>query len=115
MKFCADASFVLRLYDIGTQPDEAETIRDYLYDDEKVLTISELCRIEVLNVLRRRPEISAAARFDGDVAENLLLRLESVDWPDTFLKAEALGRRFSRILRPGSHDLLLVAAAVGLG
>jgi len=38
-----------------------------------------------------------------------------VDWPDAFQQAESLARRFTRALRPGGHDLVLVAAAVAMG
>jgi len=43
------------------------------------------------------------------------VRLESVDWPEAFQQAESLARRFSRSLRPGGHDLVLIAAAVAMG
>ena len=84
-------------------------------DDQKVVTVSGLCRVEVLNVLLRKPETEAARQFDDDLAEGLRLRLESVDWPDAFQQAESLARRFSRTLRPGGHDLVLVAATVAMG
>jgi hypothetical protein len=47
--------------------------------------------------------------------EGVRLRRESVDWPDAFQQAESLARRFSPTLRPGGHDLVLVAAAVVMG
>ena len=115
MRFCADSSFLVRLYDPLGKPAEADAIRAYLSDDQKVVTVSELCRVEVLNVLLRKPETEAAKQFDDDLAEGLRLRLESVDWPDAFAQAESLARRFSRTLRPGGHDLVLVAAAVSIG
>ncbi|MBE7499471.1 MAG: hypothetical protein HS113_04030 [Verrucomicrobiales bacterium] len=34
---------------------------------------------------------------------------------DAFQQAESLARRFARTLRPGGHDLVLVAAAVAMG
>jgi len=115
MRFCADSSFLLRLYDPLGMPAELEAIRDYLADDQKVISVSELCRVEVLNVLLRKPETGAAGQFDNDLAEGLRLRLESVDWADAFQQAESLARRFARPLRPGGHDLVLVAAAVAMG
>jgi predicted nucleic acid-binding protein len=115
MRFCADSSFLIRLYDPLRQPEEAEAIRDFLDDDQKVVTVSELCRVEVLNVLLRKPETEAAKQFDDDLAEGVRLRLESGDWPDAFQQAESLARRFARTLRPGGHDLVLVAAAVAMG
>jgi len=115
MRFCADSSFLVRLYDPLGHEDQADAIRDYLNDDRKVVTVSELCRVEVLNVLLRKPETEAANRFEEDLAEGVRLRLESVDWPDAFQQAEGLARRFARTLRPGGHDLVLVAAAVAMG
>lgn len=115
MRFCADSSFLVRLYDPLGKLAEADAIRDYLSDDQKVVTVSELCRVEVLNVLLRKPGSGAAKQFDDDLAEGLRLRLESVDWPDAFQQAESLARRFSPTLRPGGHDLVLVAAAVAMG
>ena len=115
MRFCADSSFLVRLYDPLRQAKEAHAIRDYLDDDHKVLTASELCRVEVLNVLLRKPDTEAAKRFEDDLGEGLRVRLESVDWPDAFQQAESLARRFARTLRPGGHDLVLVAAAVAMG
>ncbi|HNQ89088.1 MAG TPA: type II toxin-antitoxin system VapC family toxin [Verrucomicrobiota bacterium] len=115
MRFCGDSSFLVRLYDPLRQEEEADAIREYLEDDQKVVAVSEPCRIEVLNVLLRRPESTAAKRFEDDLNEGLRLRLESVDWPDTFQRAESLARRFARILRPGGQDLVLVAAALAMG
>lgn len=115
MRFCADSSLLVRLYDPLREPEEAEALRDYLDDGQKVVTVSELCRVEVLNFLLRKPETEAAKRFEDDLREGLRLRLESVDWTETFQQAESLARRFSRTLRPGGHDLVLVAAAVAMG
>ncbi|MFM7103010.1 MAG: type II toxin-antitoxin system VapC family toxin [Verrucomicrobiota bacterium] len=115
MKFCADSSLLVRLYDPLRPPEEARALRDYLANDQKVLSVSELCRIEVLNVLLRKPDTQAAKRFEDDLGEGLRLRLEPVDWPDAFHHAESLARRFARTLRPGGHDLVLVAAAVAMG
>jgi hypothetical protein len=50
-----------------------------------------------------------------DLSEGLRIRLESVDWEDVSRQTESLARRFSRALRPGGHDLVLVAAAVSMG
>jgi len=115
MRFSADSSFIVRLYDPKTSQAEVEAIGGYLADDQKVVTISELCRIEVLNVLLRKPETGAAKKFEEDLAESLRLRLESADWREVFQNAESLARRFSHTLKPGGHDLVLVAAAVAMG
>ena len=115
MRFSADSSFIVRLYDPKTNQAEIDAIGEYLADDQKVVTLSDLCRVEVLNVLLRKPETGAAKKFEEDIAEGLRLRLESVDWSDAFQNAESLARRFSRTLKPGGHDLVLVAAAVAMG
>lgn len=115
MRFCADSSFIVRLYDPRTSQTELARIREYLADDQKLVTLSELCRLEVLNVLLRKPETGAARKFEEDLAEGLRLRTEAVDWADAFQNAESLARRFSRTLKPGGHDLVLVAAAVAMG
>ena len=112
MKLAADSSILVRLY-LGEG--SADVIERFLADDAKVISVSELARVEVLNVLLRAPDLGAAARFEEDLAEGLRLRLESVDWPDAFQQAESLARRFSPTLRPGGHDLVLVAAAVAMG
>jgi hypothetical protein len=115
MRFCADSSFVIRLYDPLANPAEIQSIRNYLSDDGKVVSLSRLCYLEVLNVLLRKPGSQAVGKFDEDIAEGDRLRIESNDWPDVFQKAESLARRFSPALRPGGHDLILVAAAVSMG
>ena len=115
MRFCADSSFLVRLYDPLANQAELATISQYLTDEQKVVTVSELCRVEVLNVLLRKAEAGAAKKFEEDLAEGLRLRTEFVDWLDVFQHAESLARRFSRTLRPGGHDLVLVAAAVAMG
>ena len=115
MRFSADSSFVARLYDPKVNPKEAAAIRQYLADDQKVIAISELCRIEVLNVLLRKPETGASEQFESDLVLGQHLRVELVDWPDAFQQAESLARRFARALRPGGHDLMLVAAAIAMG
>src|SRR5439155_6223515 len=112
MKLAADSSLLVRLY---LQADKAETIERFLAEDAKIVGVSELARIEVLNVLLRDEELGAAARFEQDLAEGQRLRVEPVDWHDAFLQAESLARRFSRTLKPGGHDLVLVAAAVTAG
>jgi hypothetical protein len=103
---------LVRLY---LDHEEAEMITRFLAEDAKVVSVSELARVEVLNVLLRDAALGAAAKFEEDLAEGVRLRLESVDWPDAFKQAESLGRRFAPTLRPGGHDLVLVAAAVGMG
>ncbi len=112
MRFAADSSVLIRLY---LDEAEAEPISRFLAEDAKVISVSDLARVEVLNVLLRDPGLGAAAKFGDDLAEGVRLRLESVDWPDAFQQAESLARRFARTLRPGGHDLVLVAAAVAMG
>ena len=112
MRFCADSSAVLRLY---LNADDTQAIERFLARDAKVISLSDLARIEVLNVLLRETPALAARRFEEDLAEGLRLRAESVDWPDAFQQAESLVRPFSRTLRPGGHDLVLVATAVAMG
>ena len=112
MRFVADSSMVVRLY---FPTEHTEAIERFLTEDEKVMSISDSARIEVLNVLLRDVESRAAARFEQDLAEGLRVRLESVNWPEAFQQAESLARRFSRVMKPGGHDLILVAAAVTAG
>jgi len=112
MRFAADSSILVRLY---LDEAGADAIERFLAEDAKVISVSELARVEVLNVLLRDPDLGAAARFEEDLDEGVRLRTESVDWPDAFQQAESLARRFSRTLRPGGHDLVLVAAAVSIG
>jgi len=112
MRFAADSSALVRLY---LDKESADAIERFLAEDAKVISVSELARVEVLNVLLRDPDLGAAARFEEDLDEGVRLRTESVDWPDAFQQAESLARRFSRTLRPGGHDLALVAAAVAMG
>lgn len=115
MKFAADSSLLVRLYDPHTKPAEVASLRAFLEDDDKTLTVSELAKVEVLNVLLRRPGTGCAEEFQADLEEGLKMRLEPVDWPEVFRAAESLAHRFSRQLRPGTHDLLLVAASVTMG
>ena len=110
MRFVADSSFLVRLYLHDTY---AEAIERFLAEDAKVVSVSALARVEVLNVLLRQE--GRADQFLGDLEEGLRLRLEPVDWPKAYQQAESLARRFSRTLRPGGHDLVLVAAAVIMG
>lgn len=112
MRFAADSSVLARLY---LDEEAAEPIQGFLADDGKVVSVSELARVEVLNVLLRDPDLGAAARFEEDLAAGDRLRLETVDWPGAFQQAESLARRFARTLRPGGHDLVLVAAALDMG
>jgi hypothetical protein len=106
---------MVRLYDPLTHQTELARISEYLADDHKLLSLSELCRLEVLNVLLRKPETGAARKFEEDLAEGSRLRTEAVNWADAFRNAESLAWRFSSTLKPGGHDLVLVAAAVAMG
>jgi predicted nucleic acid-binding protein len=110
MRFVADSSFLLRLY---LQDRHSEAIERYLSADAKVVSLPALARVEVLNVLLRLE--GRADQFLADLNEGRRLRLEPVDWVKTFQQAESLARRFSPSLRPGGHDLVLVAAAVTMG
>ena len=110
MKFAADSSLLVRLY---LRDSHTESIERFLIKDAKTLSISDLARVEVLNVLLRHED--RAARFLADLDEGIRLRIESLSWPDVFRLAESLARRFSAALRPGGHDLVLVAAAVTAG
>ncbi len=112
MRFAADSSVLVRLY---LAAEDADATERFLADDAKVLSVSELARVEVLNVLLRDPRLDAAARFQEDLDEGVRLRRETVDWPDAFQQAESLAWRYSPALRPGGHDLVLVAAAVVMG
>jgi predicted nucleic acid-binding protein len=112
MRFAADSSILVRLYLNG---EDTDAIERFLAQDAKVISVSGLARVEVLNVLLRDPDLGVAARFEEDLDEGVRLRTESVDWPDAFQRAGSLARRFSRPLRPGGHDLVLVAAAVAMG
>jgi hypothetical protein len=67
----------------------------------------------VLNVLYRNDD--RATRFLTDLEEGIRFRMESLNWNDVFLQAESLARRFSPALKPGGHDLVLVAAAAAAG
>jgi predicted nucleic acid-binding protein len=110
MRFVADSSLLVRLY---LHDGKSETIERFLADGAKVVSLSELARLEVLNVLLRQKD--RADQFLADLGEGLRLRLEPVDWSRAFEQAESLARRFSQNLRPGGHDLVLVAAAVTQG
>jgi predicted nucleic acid-binding protein len=115
VKFCADSSFIVRLYDPLANASEIRTIRQYLAEGEKKICLSELCRIEVLNVLLRKPEVGALEEFERNLVEGSRFTIEPVVWIDAFQQAESLARRFSATLRPGAHDLVLLAAAVTMG
>ncbi|MGH7970336.1 MAG: PIN domain-containing protein [Limisphaerales bacterium] len=110
MRFVADSSLLVRLY---LHDRNAASLERFLAQDAKVVSLSALARVEVLNVLLRHP--GRAEQFLADLDEGLRLRLEPVDWPKAFQQAESLARRFSAALRPGGHDLVLVAAAVIMG
>ncbi len=110
MRFVADSSLLVRLY---LHDSKSESIERFLADGAKVVSLSDLARVEVINVLLRQQD--RADQFLADLDEGLRLRLEPVDWPKAFQQAESLARRFSPTLRPGGHDLVLVAAAVTMG
>lgn len=112
MRLAADSSLLVRLY---LDPEVERTLGQFLADDAKAISVSELARVEVLNVLLRDPELGAAAKFEEDLNEGTRLRGESVDWLDAFQQAESLARRFSGVLRPGGHDLVLAASAITMG
>jgi predicted nucleic acid-binding protein len=107
VKFAADSSLLVRLY---LRDRKADAIERFLAEDGKVVSVSELARVEVLNVLLRLEQ--ETAEFLADLEEGSRFRLEPLDWRDAFQQAESLARRFSRTLKPGGHDLVLVAAAV---
>jgi len=110
MRFVPDSSLLLRLY---LRDHNTESVERYLAEDAKVLTLSELARIEVLNTLLRQE--GRADQFLKDVQEGSKLRLEHIDWAEAFQQSESLARRFSQALHPGGHDLVLVASAVVMG
>jgi len=110
MRFAADSSLLVRLY---LRDSNTETIERFLDEDAKVVNVSALARVEVLNALLRQE--GRAEQFLADLTVGRRLRMESVDWLDVFQRAESLARRFARTLRPGGHDLVLVAAAVVMG
>jgi hypothetical protein len=98
MRFAADSSLLLRLY---LRDSSTDSIEHFLKEDAKVVVLSELARVEVLNVLLR--EQDRASQFLADIQEGHHLRLEPVDWAQAFQQAESLARRFSRTLKPGGH------------
>src|SRR5437879_2745110 len=104
MRFVADSSMLLRLY---VRDSASQSIEDFLAKDAKVVSLSALARVEVLNVLLRQR--GGADQFLADIEEGLRLRLEPVDWTRAFQHGESLARRFSLTLCPGGHDLVLVA------
>src|ERR1039458_595807 len=101
MRFVADSSLLVRLY---LQDSKSESIERFLADGAKVVSLSDLARLEVLNVLLRQQ--GRADEFLADLEEGLHLRLELVDWPRAFQQAESLARRFSPTLRPGGPHRL---------
>ena len=58
MRFCADASFLVRLYDPLGDSADADAIREYLSDDQKVVTLefgeSQMRTAEGKSLHRRR-------------------------------------------------------------
>lgn len=115
MSFCADASFIVRLYDPAAKASEVRAIQTFLNDDDKLVRISDLGYVEVLNVLLRKADRTVAKRFEHDVAEGIRFRVEPVDWDAAFQQAISLARRYSQVVRPAGHDLVLVAATVTMG
>ena len=95
MRVVADSSLLLRLY---LHNSHSESIERFLAEDAKVVSLSALARVEVLNVLLRQEK--RADQFLADLDEGLRLRLEPVEWPKVFQQAESLARRFSPTLRP---------------
>lgn len=112
MRFAADSSALVSLY---CPNNKTEGLTSFLAEDQKCISVSELAQVEVLNVLLRQSTETPARQFQSDLVEGIRLKLETVDWPDAFQQAESLARRFSRALRPGGHDLVLVAAALTMG
>jgi len=110
MTFVADSSFLLRLY---LRDAHTSAIEHFLTEDTKVVSLSELARIEVLNTLLRYE--GRSEQFIADLKERGRLQLEWLDWPRAFHKAESLARRFSRALRPADQDLVVVGAALTMG
>jgi predicted nucleic acid-binding protein len=107
VKFAADSSLLVRLC---LRDSKTDALERFLAEDGKVLSVSELARVEVLNVLLRLDK--ETGEFLADLNEGTRFRLEPIDWREAFQQAESLARRFSRTLKPGGHDLVLVAAAV---
>ena len=110
MKFVADSSALVRLY---SEDRPIESLERFLAEGDKTLSVSALARVETLNALLGRGRRDD--RFLADLQEGLRLRLEPVDWLAAFQHAESLARRFAGTLRPGGHDLVLVAAAAVMG
>jgi predicted nucleic acid-binding protein len=110
MRFAADSSLLVRLY---LRDSNTESVERFLAEEAIVVSVSELARVEVLNALLRHE--GRAGQFLADLAEGRRLQMEFVDWREAFQQAESLVRRFSRTLRPGSLDLMFVAAAVAMG
>ena len=111
MRFVAASSLLVRLYLHGSK--SGESIERFLADGAKVVSLSDLARAEVLNVLLRQKD--RADQFLADLDEGLRLHLEPVDWPGAFKQAESLARCLSATLCPDGHDLVLIATAVTTG
>ena len=62
MRLVADSSLLVRLY---LHDNNTDAIERFLVKDAKVLSVSELARVEVLNVLLRREQ--RAAQFLNDL------------------------------------------------
>jgi len=77
VKFAADSSLLLRLY---LRDSKTDAIERFLAEDGKVLSVSELARVEVLNVLLRLGQ--ETAEFLADLNEGDRFHLEPLDWRD---------------------------------
>jgi len=110
MIFAADSSLLVRLY---LRDSNTESIERFLEEAAITVSVSELARVEVLNALLRHE--GRAEQFLADFNEGRRLRMEYVNWRMVFQQAESLAWRFAHTLRPGGHDLVLVAAAVAMG
>jgi hypothetical protein len=71
MTFVADSSFLLRLY---LRDAHTSAIEHFLTEDTKVVSLSELARIEVLNTLLRYE--GRSEQFIADLKERGRLQLE---------------------------------------
>jgi hypothetical protein len=111
MKLAADSSAIVRLYEVDQH---TATIERFLSNGQNVVSLSQLARLEILNVLLRSPG-DEADDFLRDVGEGRKLRLDVVNWDRVWVQSESLARRFAPRLKPGGHDLVLVAAAVTMG
>ena len=71
MKFAADSSLLVRLY---LRDSKMDALESFLAEDGKVVSVSELARVEVLNVLLRLDK--ETAEFLADLNEGTRFRLE---------------------------------------